>query len=360
MKRYFIMTSRSDCTGREAALIRTAAILLSLFAAGIFIFILGHNPFAVYSSMVEGAFGTAYRITETARRAVPLIIISLGIAAAFRLKFWNIGADGQMMMGAFGASWFALNCGSLPAYALLPLMAAAGIICGGAWGAIPAFFRAKFRTNETIFTLMMNYIALKWLTYLQYGPWKDPAALGFPKIPGFSASAVLPDLFGLHIGWVIALILVIAMHVFINHTKTGFEIQVTGESENTSRYAGMNVSRIIVFTIFLSGGMCGLAGMIEASAVNKTLSIEITKGAGFTAIITCWLSGLRAPVIPVVCVLFAAMIQGGTFIQMAFQMPQSAAQILQGLILFFVLGSEFFIRYRVTSARKMNIQEDTE
>lgn len=360
MKKYFKMTSRSDCSAREAAVIRSSAIILSLAAAGIFILAIGHNPFAVYSSMVDGAFGTAYRITETLRRAVPLVIASLGIAAAFRLRFWNIGADGQMMMGALGASYFALNYSSLPAYILLPLMAFAGILCGGIWGAVPAFFRARFRTNETIFTLMLNYIALKLVTYLQYGPWKDPAALGFPKIPGFSANAILPDVLGLHAGWIIALLLAAAVHVFITYTKKGFEIMVTGESENTSRYAGMNVSRIMITTIFISGGICGLAGMIEASAVNKTLSVEITKGAGFTAIITCWLSGLRAPVIPVVCVLFAAMIQGGTFIQMAFQMPQSAAQILQGLILFFVLGSEFFIRYRVTRTGKTQVKEGGE
>ena len=360
MKKYFIMTSRSDCTGREAAIIRASAIILSLAAAGIFLLLIGHNPLEVYSSMLNGAFGTPYRITETIRRAVPLVIASLGISAAFRLRFWNIGADGQMMMGALGASYFALNFSSLPAYILLPLMGIAGVICGGVWGAVPAFFRAKFRTNETIFTLMMNYIALKLLTYLQYGPWKDPAALGFPKIPGFTENAVLPDVLGLHAGWIIALLLVILMHIFISYTKKGYEIMVTGESENTSRYAGMNVSRVIILTLFISGSLCGLGGMIEASAVNKTLSMEITKGAGYTAIITCWLSGLRAPVIPVVCVLFAAMIQGGTFIQMAFQMPQSAAQILQGLILFFVLGSEFFIRYRVTAAGKNNTLNEAE
>jgi simple sugar transport system permease protein len=235
---------------------------------------------------------------------------------------------------------------------LLLLMGAASIICGGIWGAIPAYFRANFRTNETIFTLMMNYIALKWLTYLQYDHWKDPGALGFPKIPGFSENAILPTLFGLHIGWLIALILIVIIYFFINHTKMGYEISVVGESENTGLYAGMNVKAIIIYTIFLSGGLCGLAGMIEASGVNKTLSVEITRGVGYTAIITCWLSSLRAPVIAVVCILFSAMIQGGTFIQLAFQIPQSAAQILQGMILFFVLGSEFFVRYRILFTKK--------
>jgi simple sugar transport system permease protein len=205
---------------------------------------------------------------------------------------------------------------------------------------------------------MMNYIALKWLTYLQYGPWKDPGALGFPKIPSFTVNAVLPSFFGLHIGWIIALVLIIFFHIFINYTKRGYEINVVGESENTGRYAGMNVKFIIIYTIFLSGGLCGLAGMIEASAVNKTLSVEITRGVGYTAIITSWLSSLRAPVIAVVCILFAAMVRGGTFIQMAFQIPQSAAQILQGMILFFVLGSEFFIRYRISFIKQKKQAED--
>ncbi len=342
------MSARTDCSRNEAIIIRTSAILLALSAVAVFIMLLGHNPFSVYLSMIEGAFGSGYRITETIRKAIPLIVASLGISLAFRLKFWNIGAEGQIMMGAFGATFFALNFQNLPSVILLPLMGLASIICGGIWGAIPAYFRAKFRTNETIFTLMMNYIALKWLTYLQYGPWKDPGALGFPKIPGFTENAVLPAFFGLHIGWIIAVVLIVIMHIFVNHTKRGYEINVVGESENTGRYAGMNVKFIIIYTIFLSGGLCGLAGMIEASGVNKTLSVEITRGVGYTAIITSWLSSLRAPVIAIVCILFAAMIQGGTFIQMAFQIPQSAAQILQGMILFFVLGSEFFIKYKIS------------
>ncbi|HPF06854.1 MAG TPA: ABC transporter permease [Spirochaetota bacterium] len=351
------MSARTDCPAKESAAIRGGAIILALVTVSFFIMILGHNPFSVYGSMIEGAFGTVYRITETLRKSIPLIIASLGIALAFRLKFWNIGAEGQIMTGAMGATFCALNFPDLPSWILLPMMAAASIICGGIWGAIPAYFRAKWRTNETIFTLMMNYVALKWLTYLQYGPWKDPAALGFPKIPGFSQNAVLPTVFGLHAGWIIAILLVIIMHLFINHTKRGYEISVVGGSENTGRYAGMNVKGIIIYTIFLSGGLCGLCGMIEASGVNRTLSVGITMGAGYTAIITSWLSSLKAPVIPVVCVLFAAMIQGGTFIQMAFQIPQSAAQILQGTILFFVLGSEFFIRYRISFIKNIKSEE---
>ncbi|MCL1865413.1 MAG: ABC transporter permease [Spirochaetes bacterium] len=351
------MASRTDCSDKEAAIIRISAILLAFLFAAFFIALLGHNPLSVYSSMIEGAFGTVYRIKETIIKAIPLIITSLGISLAFKLKFWNIGAEGQIMMGAIGATFCALTLKDVPPYILLPLMGAGSIICGGIWGAIPAFFRAKFKTNETIFTLMMNYISLKFLTYLQYGPWKDPEALGFPKIQGFAQNAILPTLFGIHIGWIISLILIVIMYSFINHTKIGYEINVVGESENTARYAGINVKAIIIYTIFLSGGLCGLAGMIEVSGVDKTLSVEITHGVGYTAIITSWLSSLRAPVIAIVCILFAALVQSGTFIQMAFQIPQSAAQILQGMILFFVLGSEFFIRYKLSYIRKKKVEE---
>jgi simple sugar transport system permease protein len=345
------MATRAECSRRRVFLTHLAAVLLALAVASVFMLVIGQNPLAVYASMIKGAFGNGYRVTETIRKAIPLVITSVGIAIAFKLRFWNIGAEGQIAMGAFGAAFVALKLPGLPAPVLLPLMALAGVLCGGVWGLIPAFFRAKFRTNETIFTLMLNYIALKWITYLQYGPWRDPGALGFPKIPNFSDSAVLPKLFGIHLGWLAAVLLVVWLHVFLNHTKIGYEISVAGESENTARYAGMSVFRIILLSVFLSGGICGLCGMIEASAINRTLSMEITRGVGYTAIITAWLSGLNAAALLPVCLLFAGMQQGGNYIQMAHGIPESAARVLQSLILFAVLGSEFFIRYRLIFER---------
>ncbi|MDF2523110.1 MAG: nucleoside transporter rane protein [Clostridiales bacterium] len=341
------ITKRTDLTGIQSIMFRVSAVILALMTSAIFIYILGHNPLEVYSSMVKGAFGSKYKILETLKLTVPLVITSLGIAVAFRMKFWNIGAEGQIMVGALFASFIALKFPEMPKPLLLLLMAAAGIVGGGLWASIPAFFKANFNTNETLFTLMMNYIALKWVTYLQYGPWKDPKAIGFPKIPNFSDNAILPRVFGLHIGWIIALILIVIMQIFINHTKKGYEISVIGESENTARYAGMNVKKIIITALFISGGLCGLTGMIQASGVSGTLSVEITGGVGNTAIITSWLSQLSAPVILLVSFLFSILVQGGSYIQTAFQIPQAAAEILQGMILFFVLGSEFFIQYKL-------------
>lgn len=351
---------KSEPSNLKAASIRISAIVLALIASSLFILLLNLNPIDVYIKMVQGAFGTAYRVRETIVKAIPLVITSLGIGIAFRMQFWNIGGEGQIAMGAFAATFIALEMGDMSKPIVLLLMIVAGMLVGGLWALIPAFFKAQWGTNETIVTLMMNYIGIKWVTYLQYGPWKDPKSLGFPKIANFSDNAILPEVFGVHIGWIIALVLVVLVHIFIHHTKKGYEVAVIGESINTARYAGINIKKTILIAIMLSGGLCGLVGMIQASAVNNTLSVEITGGVGYTAIITAWLAALSAPVILVVSVLFAALLEGGSYIQTVFGIPQAAAEILQGIILFFVLGSEFFVRYKFVFDWKHKKTVDTQ
>lgn len=342
------IATREDTNRRFAILVRFAAILLALVFAGIFIAIIGYNPAKVFSEMFFGAIGTQMRFQETVNKAVPLIITSLGILVAFKMKFWNIGGEGQIMMGALGASYVALNfADSMPRVLLLIAMAGAGVLMGGLWALIPAIFKVRMGTNETIFTLMMNYVAIKIVQYLQFGPWKDPGATGFPKIPTFGADAVLPSFLGVHIGWIIALILVALMYVFIKYTKKGYEIEVVGESINTAKYAGMNVNGIVLFAITVSGGLCGLAGMIQASAMEKSLSYTLSGNFGYTAIITTWLSGLKAQYVLVTSFAFAILLQGGSFVQVSMQIPSAVAGMIQGIILFFVLGSEFFIKYKL-------------
>ncbi|MDF1618653.1 ABC transporter permease [Petrocella sp. FN5] len=341
------MVKRTDMTSKKAAVIRILSIIFAFLLTSIFIGALGHNPMNVYLSMVEGAFGSAHRIRDTLTITIPLVVTSIGIMIAFKMKFWNIGAEGQIIVGALAASYLALNYNHLPKMVLLPAMFLAGFIGGGLWALIPAFFKVQFGTNETIFTLMMNYVALKWVTYLQYGPWKDPGSLGFPKIANFMDSAIMPKLFGVHIGWVIAIFLVIIIAIMMNYSKAGYEIAVVGESMDTAKYAGMNVKKVILSALFISGGIAGIVGMMQASAVNQTLSTQVAAGYGYTAIITAWLSGLKAVIIIPVSLLFAIMIKGGSFIQTAYQIPQSAAGILQSVILFFVIGSEFFIQYKL-------------
>ena len=193
----------------------------------------------------------------------------------------------------------------------------------------------------------MNYIAIKWVTYLQYGPWKDPAEKNMPKIFKYTENSTLPKLFGVHIGWIIALVLVVLVYIMMKYTKFGFEISVLGENAQTARYAGMNVTRTLILAVLLSGGICGLAGVIQATGNEGRLAADISAGLGFTAIITAWLAKLSAPMILVTSFLFAILLQGGAYLQVAMQIPASVSGVIQGIILFFVLASEFFTNYKI-------------
>jgi len=345
--KYITIKKREDLPSKKAIFIRIAAIILSIMFAGLVIWSLGFEPIVTFSSMIKGALGSSMRLNQTLLKAIPLIITTLGIIVAFKMKFWNIGGEGQIMMGAMAAAFVALNFPDMPKALMLISMAAAAVIAGGIWAFIPAFFKAKMGTNETIFTLMLNYIAIKFVTYLQYGPWKDPASQGFPKVADFPQNAILPNVFGLHIGWIIAAVLVLVIYIFMNNTKKGYEIEVVGESINTARYAGMNIKSIIISAMVISGGLCGLTGMIQASAIEKTLTSSVSAGFGFTAIITAWLCRLNAIAALFVCFAFAVLLQGGSYIQISMQIPAAVADMIQGILLFFVLSSEFFIEYKV-------------
>ncbi|MFR4972541.1 MAG: ABC transporter permease [Butyricicoccus pullicaecorum] len=248
----------------------------------------GNNPFAIYGTILSGAFRSEMAIQATIKIMIPLLIASLGVMLAFKMKFWNIGGEGQLIMGGVFASYFALFHADWPGFILFPVMFIAGIIGGGIWALIPAFFKVKFGTNETLFTLMLNYIALYLVSWLQEGSWRDPAANGFPKIASFDKSAVLPKLFGVQIGWVIALILVAILFVYLRYTKQGYEISVVGESRATATYAGMNVQKIILRTMFLSGAVAGIAGMVQVTGSDRTLTTGVAGGVGY--VIVAWLA----------------------------------------------------------------------
>jgi simple sugar transport system permease protein len=344
--------ARPELSGPRENLQRAGAALAALGVSALCILLIGYNPLEVFAKIFAGSLGTAYRFRETVNKAIPLSILSLGTAAAFRMKFWNIGQEGQFYLGAYGASLIAFSFPHLPSPLLLPLMFLMGFVFGGLWALIPALLKARFSTSETLVTLMLNYVAAKWISYLQYGPWKDPQGMGFPKIAAFSKNAVPPNLFGVHIGWVIALCLAALMYLLLRRTKLGYEIDVLGESEATARYAGIPVFRVMVIAILISGGLCGAAGMLQASAVERSLSDQLSGGLGFTAVITTWLARLSPPSIIVVSFLFSLLIQGGNFLQSSLQIPAAISQVLQGIIIFFVLGSEFFIRYRVVWKRR--------
>ncbi|MEG1779041.1 MAG: ABC transporter permease, partial [Oscillospiraceae bacterium] len=233
------IVKKAESSNLQANMLRIASCLIALCAAAVFIALLGYNPFVVYGEIIKGSTGTLHRFQETINKAIPLIILSLGISVSFKMKFSNIGAEGQFYMGALAAAFVVYKLPPMPMAVIIPLMILASMAFGALWCLFPAVLKLKFGTNETLVTLMMNYIAIKWISYLQYGPWKDPKAQGFPKMPKFYDAAVLPKVFGIHAGWIIALVLVLIIYVLMSKSKLGYEIAVMGENQQTAKYAGM-------------------------------------------------------------------------------------------------------------------------
>ncbi|MCL2078891.1 MAG: ABC transporter permease [Oscillospiraceae bacterium] len=346
------IVKRSDIQRAKAWMIRVGAIILAMCVGGIIVLLMGHNPFAVYSAMFTGSFATATSRSETIKTAVPLLGAAIAIAPSFRMRFWNIGAEGQILVGAVAATYFALYVKTMPSVMLLLAMMLAAMVAGGIWGLIPGFFKAKWGTNETLFTLMLNYIALELTKYFQHGPWRNPMSGGFPKIAMFDNAARLPKLgiagiFDVHIGWIFVLVLAVLMLIYLRHTKQGYEIAVVGESERTARYASMNVGKIIMRTVFISGAIAGLVGFLLVSGANGTLSDSTAGGVGFTAISVAWLAKLNPIVMIFIALFIAVLSKGSNTIQTNFKIPASAADVLTGIILFFMLGCEFFINYKL-------------
>ena len=338
---------RTELTGRPALLLRFGTLLAALVAGGLFVLLLGQNPFAVYGTILSGTFKSSMSIVAMIKIAIPLLICSLGIMLAFRMRFWNIGAEGQLIMGGIFASYFALFCSDWPHLVLIPVMMVAGFVGGAIWALIPAYFKTRFQTNETLFTLMMNYIALYMIQYLREGPWRDPTSPGYSKIARFDTNAQLSQVFGVHSGWIIAVVLLVLTAIYIKYTKHGYEIRVVGESQRTASYAGMNVKKIILRTMLISGGICGLAGMIQVSGADKTLSAGVAGGVGFTAIIVAWMGRLQPVAIFIITMLLSILEKGCGVMQSTLGLSNYVSSALQGIILFTALAMEFFLQYRL-------------
>jgi ABC-type uncharacterized transport system permease subunit len=298
--------------------------------------------------MFKGAFGSAYGLSETVVKAIPLLLAGLGVAIAFKMLLWNIGAEGQLYMGAFAASYIALFHPDLPSYIMLPAMLVAGMLAGGLWALLTALPRALLGVNEVIISLMLNYVAILWVDYLVYGPWKDPQGFNFPLTAPFPESAILPVLgeSRIHLGLVFGLIAAALLFLLLNRTRWGYEIRVIGESARAARYAGMNIVRNIMLVMFLSGALAGLAGFCEVAGITHRLQHGISPGYGYTAIIIAWLAKLHPGAVVLVSFLFGGLLVGGYTIQ-TMGLPAATVSMLQGAILFFLLGGEILNRYRI-------------
>ena len=340
------LAKRDSMDPRKVWAIRISSVLVALLIGSLAILVAGNNPFTAYGTMISGALGKKIAICQTVRIAVPLLGCALAIAPCFRMRFWNIGAEGQITAGAIAATYFALNfADKMPSVLLLIVMALAAALAGGIWALIPAFFKAKWNTNETLFTLMMNYIIIGIVSYLQGGPWEGRP--GSQSIPQFDRAACLPKVFGVHCGWIIVLVLVVFVHIYMRHTKHGYEIAVIGDSINTARYAGMNVGRIMMRTMLLSGAISGIVGFIFVSGANGTLYNGVADGVGFTSITVAWLSQLNAFAMIVISMVLAILSKGAETLQAQLSVPASISDIITGLLLFCMLGCEFFINYRL-------------
>lgn len=353
-----IRLAKRDAMPRQKTwLVRAAALLLALFLGGLIISITTYgvssftgiftNIFAAYGTLISGALGKSTAIRQTVKLAIPLLGCALAIAPCFKMRFWNIGAEGQITAGATLATYFALFwADKMPSAMLLIVMALAGIIGGGLWALVPAFFKARWGTNETLFTLMMNYIIIGVVKWLQGGPW-ERMPRGSQQIAQFGPEAQLPRVAGVYCGWIIVLVLTVLMFLYMRYTKQGYEIAVVGESENTARYAGMNVGWIVMRTMFISGAISGLVGFMLVSGANGTLYDGVAGGVGFTAITVAWLSQLNPFAMVAVSGLLGILEKGADTLQTRMAVPASISEIMTGLVLFAMLGCEFFINYRL-------------
>jgi len=332
--------------------IRLAAVALALVLCAIVsILVTGENPLQIFSTIISGAFGTSRKVWMTLQNTAILLCISLAVTPAFRMRFWNVGGEGQALMGCLAsAACMILLRGTMPNWLLIACMLLASLLAGGIWGAIPAFFKAKWNTNETLFTLMMNYIATQLVAYFVI-LWEVPKGAG--KIGIINQQT--------EIGWlpvvggqkymlnvIIVSVLVLLMFFYLNYSKHGFEISVVGESERTAHYVGIKVDRVIIRTMILSGAVCGLAGFLLVGGTEHTMTTTIVAGRGFTAVMVSWLAKFNPIWMIVTSMLLVVLERGAGQIATNFGLSSSFADILTGIILFFIIGSEFFIFYKIS------------
>ena len=352
----FHLTKRAAIPQWKAWLIRILAVTLGLVVCGLVAYLLSDRLRAgkktledFYYCFIKGSFGTQRKMWKFFKNAAVLQCISLAVTPAFRMRFWNTGAEGQTLMGVWGAIAMAFYFGGkVPEWALLVMMFAAALLCGAIWAVIPAIFKAKWNTNETLFTLMMNYVATYVVSYflVVWVP-SGSSSLGklkFGKLPSFGHDYLLIIL--------IVLVLTGLLYIYLRHSKQGYEISVVGESVRTAQYSGMNVSKVIIRTMVVSGLLCGLAGYLIGAGLDQSITTESVGGQGFTAIMVSWLAKFNPLVMLLTASLISLLNQGAAQISQDFNVSGAFPDVIVGIILFFIIGSEFFINYQIVFTRK--------
>ena len=356
----FHIAKRDDLVWWKSWLIRICAVAVALIVCALVTVVLtGENPISVYVKMFDGAFGTKRRTWSLVQNIAMLLCVSLAVTPAFKMRFWNIGAEGQVLVGGLAtAACMILFGNKLPSVALYALMIVTSCLAGAVWAVIPAFFRANWKTNETLFTLMMNYIATQLAAFFII-VWEVPKGAGKIGIINQNTEAGwLPVVGGQKYLLVILVvaILTVFMYIYLNYSKHGYEIAVVGESQRTASYAGIKVERVIIRTMVLSGAVCGLMGLLLTAGTDHTLTTTIVGGRGFTAVMVSWMAKFNPIIMVFTSLLLVVLGRGASEISSTFGLNQSFSDILTGIILFFIIGSEFFITYQV-SLRKSGKKE---
>ena len=347
----FQISKRDTLPLSKALLIRGGILLLALVFCGLITTILtGKNPLSVYGTILSGAFGTSRRIWVTMRNVAVLLGISLAVTPAFKMRFWNIGAEGQTLVGCLATtSCMILLEGKVPTFVMILISLITSLLAGALWGFLPAFFKAKWNTNETLFTLMMNYIAMQLASYFII-IWEVPKGAGKIGIVNqASRDGWLPELGNEYLLPILVVALMTGlMYIYLRYSKHGYEIAVVGESQRTASYAGIKVDRVIIRTMVLSGSLCALMGFLMTSGIDHTLTTTIVDSRGFTAVMVSWMSKFNPFIMIAASLLLVTMDRGASEVSSSLGLNHSFADILTGFILFFIIATEFFITYKVT------------
>ena len=341
-------------------LLTLVALVVALLIGAIMLAIVGGDPVKAYVHIVDAAFGDIGVLSDTLVKATPLILTGLACALAFRMRLWNIGAEGQFLLGAWGASavvMLPILPAGTPALVMIPAMMVAGALAGALWGLIPGVLRARLGVNEIITTLMLNYVALAWIQFWVFGPWSEggfqqtapfPKEAWLPRLADFAKQ--VPAFAGLttHAGLLIALIAAAILSLVLSRTRWGYEMRLIGDSARAARYAGIDIAKYVIVVFAISGALAGLAGVSEVSGVVHRLQDRISPGYGFTAIIIAYLARFGPWRVVLASILFGALILAGREIQ-----PSGVPAMIQGIILFCLIAAEALVRYRIVIGRRV-------
>ena len=346
------ISKRDNVSLTYRIVVRAVAIVLALIVCGIVTKVLtGDNPLSIYQTIVHGAVGKG-RLLVTIHDIAILLCISLAVTPAFRMRFWNIGAEGQVLIGclATAACMFWLG-GKVSNGVLILIMTVSAIVSGMIWGVIPAIFKAQWKTNETLFTLMMNYVAIQLVEYfLKIADKSGSNVVG----PDLLSHGWLPDIFGVKylLNIIIVAVITVLMQIYLKYSKHGYEISVVGESENTARYIGINVKKVIIRTMLVSGAICGLAGLLLVGGSSHSIDSNLVGGRGFTAIMVSWLGKFNPITMILTTLLLVFLGRGADEVTSKFGLNGDFSDILTGIILFFIIGCEFFINYKINFSHR--------